>query len=159
MTTPGPMGYLAKPEAMGALISSVFADRLFERGIKLARVGLMTVYVEGRVAAELQRMEPRPADEAIGLALGIVAKAWDESMTVHGMFRQAIDECQRKVRLDLEQVVDEHVKLVRERAEAGPPEPDPQLDAEVAAAEEDERRYAMMRTAGADPVPRRSGPP
>ncbi|MEU8118351.1 hypothetical protein AB0C21_06545 [Spirillospora sp. NPDC049024] len=35
-TATGPMGYPAKPEAMGALISTVFADRLLERGVKYA---------------------------------------------------------------------------------------------------------------------------
>lgn len=109
----GPMGYRARPEAMGALISNVFADRLLERGVKCARVGLMAVFVQERVGAELARMERCPADEAIGRALGVMAKAWDEAMIVHGMFRQTINECQRMVRVELEELVEEHTAFVR----------------------------------------------
>lgn len=158
MMVSGPMGYVARPEAMGALISALFADRLSEHGIPYARVGLMTVYVEDRAAAELARMKRRPANEAIGAAVGVVAKAWDEAMTMHGMFRQTIDDCQQQVRLELEELVDEHVTLVRRRAEAGPPEPNPQVEAEQTEAEQDERLYAQMRTSGADPIPQRCGP-
>ncbi|MBO2465764.1 hypothetical protein [Actinomadura violacea] len=159
MTMPGPMGYAAKPQAMGALISTLFADRLFEHGIPYLRVGLMTVYVEDRAASELADLKRRPADEAIGAALGVVAKAWDEAMTMHGMFRRTIDECQRQVRLELEELVDEHVTLVRNAAEGGPREPDARLEAEQAEAEEDERLCARLRTSGADPVPQRCGQP
>jgi predicted DNA repair protein MutK len=122
----GPMGYPAKPEAMGALISTVFADRLLERGVKYARVGLMTVFVQERVGAELARMERCPAHEAIGRALGVVAEAWDQAMTVHGMFPQTIDECQRMVRVELEELVEEHIAFVKACAAA--PEPDPRHD-------------------------------
>ncbi|SNR36110.1 hypothetical protein SAMN06265355_102159 [Actinomadura mexicana] len=86
----GPMGYRARPEAMGTLISNVFADRLLERGVKYARVGLMAVFVQERVGTESARMERCPAHEAIGRALGVMARAWDEAMIVHGMFRQTI---------------------------------------------------------------------
>lgn len=159
MTTSGPMGYTAKPQAMGALISTLFTDRLFERGIPYLRVGLMAVYVEDRTAVELADLKRRPADEAIGAALGVVAKAWDEAMTMHGMFRRTIDECQRQVRLELEELVDEHVTLVRNAAESGPPASDARLEAEQEEAEEDERLYARLRTSGADPVPQRCGQP
>ncbi|MFB4302225.1 hypothetical protein [Actinomadura sp. NTSP31] len=159
MTMPEPMGYTARPQAMGSLISTLFADRLFEHGIAYVRVGLMTVYVEDRTTAELAGMKRRPADEAIGAALGVVAKAWDEAMTMHGMFRRTIDECQRQVRLELEELVDEHVTLVRKAAQTGPPVPDPRLEGEQAEAEQDERLYARMRTTGADPVPQHCGQP
>lgn len=161
MTPPalGPMGYLAKPVAMGSLVSGLFEARLLEYGIRHARVSLMAVYAEDRITSELTALERRPADQAMGIALGIAAQAWDEAMTVHGMFRQAIDRCQRQVRLELEEVMDEHVKLVRERAEARTPALDPQVEAEHAQAEEDEQMYALMRTSGVDPTPQRRPSP
>ncbi|WP_141580093.1 hypothetical protein [Actinomadura sp. WMMA1423] len=122
-TATGPMGYLAKPEAMGALISTIFADRLLEHGVRYARVGLMTVFVQERAGAELARMERCPAHEAIGRALGVVAKAWDEAMTVHGMFRQTVNECQRLVRVELEEIVEEHIAFVRACTTAADPVP------------------------------------
>lgn len=153
MTAPGPMGYLAKPTAMGRLISRVFEDRLFEHGVPYARVGLMAVYVEAHASTELEGMERCPADKALNVALGVMAKAWDQAMTVHGMFREAIDQCQRDVRMEIEELVDEHITLVWERVKASPSEPDPEVEAAQAAAEEDERRYALIRASGADPIP------
>ncbi|TDD87364.1 hypothetical protein E1293_08130 [Actinomadura darangshiensis] len=156
MTTSGPMGYTARPEAMGALISTLFADRLFEHGIPYLRVGLMTVYVEEHATAELADMKRRPAAEAIGAALGVVAKVWDEAMTMHGMFRQTIDECQRQVRLELEEIVDEHITLVRQAGERGP---NPRVEPDQTDSGQNELLPAQMRTLGADPSPKRSGPP
>lgn len=150
------MEYAAKPKAMGALISTLFADRLFEHGIPFVRVGLMTAYVEDRTAAELAGMKRRPADEAIGAALGIVAQAWDEAMTMHGMFRRTIDYCQQQVRLELEEVVDEHTTLVRRAAEAG--RPGPNAHSAVSQTDQDERLRVQMRTSGADPIPQHCGP-
>ncbi|WP_301174587.1 hypothetical protein [Actinomadura geliboluensis] len=145
---------------MGALISTLFADRLFEHGVPYVRVGLMTVYVEDRATAELANMKRRPADEAIGAALGVVAKAWDEAMTMHGMFRRTIDECQRQVRLELEEILDEHITLVRETAGAAARRaPNPRVEPDEAEAGQRERLHAQMRTLGADPIPQPSGPP
>ncbi|MFG2091589.1 hypothetical protein [Spirillospora sp. NPDC048824] len=153
------MAYTAKPAAMGALISTLFADRLFEHGIPYVRVGLMTVYVEECTTAQLADMKRRPAVEAIAAALGVVAKAWDEAMAMHGMFRQTIDECQRRVRLELEEILDEHTALIRKAAETGEHGPNPRVEPQPTEADRHERLPAQMRTMGADPVPRRSGPP
>jgi hypothetical protein len=158
MTVPGPMGYSARPEAMSRLISALFADRLFERGTPYVRVGLMTVYVEDRVAAELAGMERRPAAEALALALGIAAKVWDEAMVMHGMFRQAIDECQRQVRLELEEVVDEHVALVRRSTEAESAEPGRQAASTQAPAGQDDRSCSVTPASSAVQVPQRCRP-
>lgn len=158
MTASGPMGYTARPAAMGTLISTLFSDRLFEHGIPFLRVGLMTVYVEDRVAAELASMKRRPADQAIGAALGVVAKAWDEAMTMHGMFRRTIDECQRQVRLELEEIVDEHITLVRKAGMARGHEPNPR-EPEQTKARWHVPLPAHVRTLGADFIPQRSGPP
>lgn len=159
MTASGPMGYTAKPEAMGALISTLFADRLFEHGIPYLRVGLMTVYVEERATAELASMKRCPADEAIGAALGVVAKAWDEAMAMHGMFRRTIDECQRQVRLELEEIVDEHITLVQQATEAGVHGTHPRVEPGQTDSGRHELLPAQMRTLGTDPIPHRSGPP
>ncbi|MFA1550708.1 hypothetical protein [Actinomadura chokoriensis] len=159
MTASGPMGYTARPEAMGALISTLFADRLFEHGIPYLRVGLMTVYVQDRATADLASMKRRPADEAIGAALGVVAKMWDEAMTMHGLLRRTIDECQRQVRLELEQTVDEHITLVRKATQAAERGPDSRVEPERAEIDRHDRLQAQMRTLGADPIPQRSGPP
>lgn len=159
MTVSGPMGYTARPEAMGTLISTLFADRLFEHGIPYLRVGLMRVYVEERAIAELASMKRRPADEAIGAALGVVAKAWDEAMTMHGMFRRTIDECQRQVRLELEEIVDEHITLVQQATETGGHSPNPRVEPGQTDSGRHELLPAQMRTLGADPIPHHSGPP
>lgn len=159
MATIGPMGYGARPEAMGALISTLFADRLLEHGIPYLRVGLMTVYVEEHATAELASMKRRPADEAIAAALGVVAKAWDEAMTMHGMFRRTIDECQRQVRLELEEIVDEHITLVQQATEARGRGTNPRVEPGQSDSCRHELLPAQMRTLGADPVPRHSGSP
>jgi hypothetical protein len=150
------MWYMAKPEAMGALISTLFADRLFEYGLPYLRVGLMTVYVEEHVTAELVAMKRRPANEAIGVALGVVAKAWDEAMVVHGMFRWTIDECQRQVRLEVEEIVDEHISLLRQTTKAVEHSPHPHMKPEQTEADRHRLSHAQLRTSGADPAP---GPP
>jgi hypothetical protein len=151
------MGYSARPEAMGRLISTLYTDRLFEHGIPYVRVGLMTVYVEDRVAAELVGMERRPATQALALALGIAAKFWDEAMEMHGMLRQTIDECQQQVRLELEEVVDEHVALVRKSAQAKPQTPVPQVRAAQADGGRDEPLRARTDTSEAESTPQRCG--
>lgn len=156
MATIGPMGYGARPEAMGALISTLFADRLLEHGIPYLRVGLMTVYVEEHATAELASMKRRPADEAIAAALGVVAKAWDEAMTMHGMFRRTIDQCQRQVRLELEEIVDEHVTLVRQPTGTSGHGPKPRVEPEQTGSVRHELLPAQIRTLGADPIPHRS---
>jgi hypothetical protein len=144
MAASGPMGYTARPEAMGALISTLFADRLFEHGIPYLRVGLMTVYVEERATAELASMKRCPADEA---------------MTMHGMFRRTIDECQRQVRLELEEIVDEHITLVQQATEAGVHGTHPRVEPGQTDSGRHELLPAQMRTLGTDPIPHRSGPP
>lgn len=158
MTVPGPMGFSARPEAMGRLISTLFADRLFERGTPYVRVGLMTVYVEDRVAAELAGMERRPAAQALALALGIAAKVWDEAMVMHGMFRQTIDECQQQVRLELEEVVDEHVALVRRSTEAESAEPGLPATSTQAPAGQGDPSCSVTRASSTVQVPQRCRP-
>lgn len=157
MTAPGPMGYLAKPEAMGRLISRVFEDRLLEHGVPYARVGLMAVYVDDHATGKLVALKRCPADQALGVALGVMAKAWDQAMTVHGMFREAIDGCQGEVRMEIEELVDEHVTLVQERKkdEDTPPMVAPEVEAAQAQAEQDERMYAVLQASGADWMPLR----
>jgi hypothetical protein len=150
------MGYSARPQAMGKLISTLFADRLFECGIPYVRVGLMTVYVEDRIAAELAGMKRRPAADAIGAALSVVAGAWDEAMTMHGMFRRTIDSCQQQVRLELEEIVDEHTSLVRRTAKAEGPDPRPDAVGGQADTVKDERLFAQLRTSGAASMQPRS---
>lgn len=60
MTGPGPMGYLARPETMGTLISTLTQDRLFEHGVPYARAGLIAVYAEERAKPELNRWTHAP---------------------------------------------------------------------------------------------------
>ncbi|MWA07582.1 hypothetical protein F8568_046160 [Actinomadura sp. LD22] len=158
MTAPGPMGYSARPEAMGRLISTLFADRLFEHGTPYVRVGLMTVYVEDRVAAELAGMERRPAAQALALALGIAAKVWDEAMVMHRMCQQTIDECQRQVRLDLEEILDEHIALLRRSMEAESVEPGRQAASAQARAGQDDRSFSVTSASSAIQVPQRCSP-
>lgn len=49
------------------------------------------------------------------MALGVAMKAWDEAMDMHGMFPKTISECLRHVRMEVEEIVDDHITLVQQR--------------------------------------------
>lgn len=149
-THPGPMGYEARPATMAALVTALVQDRLFEHGVKYARIGLMAAQVEEMVAPELEDTNPRPADEALRLALDVVEKAWDTAMDFHGMYRASIDQCLRKVRDEAEEAMREHIRI-RRQAPEGVRGPLPLRGCRPA--------YARMRVSGADPIPRREDSP
>ncbi|WP_173100584.1 hypothetical protein [Actinomadura verrucosospora] len=130
MTEPDWEGRLAGPAAMGRLVSRAFEDRLHGRGLPRARVDLLCVSADVLAAAELAGMRPSPADQALRSVLGVMAAAWEQAMTAHGMLRGTIDACRREVGREVEELLDEHARLVRGRRAADRPVPCPPAEAE-----------------------------
>ncbi|WP_067483986.1 hypothetical protein [Actinomadura hibisca] len=146
------MGFRARPASMGVLVSSLVQDRLCEIGVKYARIGLMAVHVEEHTSQRLEAMGRCPADRALSVALTEVARAWEAAMRLHGMFQDTIDSVLRLVRMDVEEIADEHLSAVQEHAIRARIAARQAADLDATHTDLEEMLH-RARTSGIDPTP------
>ncbi|QXJ19643.1 hypothetical protein AGRA3207_000206 [Actinomadura graeca] len=107
---PGPMGYQASILSMSSVVAMAYYDELENRGVKKTRAALIAAYAEEAAFPELDdEIVMRPADEALRVAVKVMANAFDDAMNVHGIPAEFIDFVAVTVRTEVEQVVATHI--------------------------------------------------
>ena len=130
---PAPVWFTTTPAQMARVVSSVYQEMLSTYGLPPTRAGLIQVFAETQAAAKLDGQDQQPADAALRVALDVVADAYTNAMQVHGMFAWAIDAIEDRVRSDVNETIEEHMKV---RAEMAAHLPEPPADDDAADEEE-----------------------